>query len=133
MKNQTSLVVITILGGAALIAGAFAEDAGEWTAPARAAKKKNPIAADAASIAKGREVYVKECVSCHGTAGKGDGPQAKDLEKKPQDLMTAKVLGQSDGALFWKLTEGRKPMASYEKFSEGDRWAVINYLRSLKH
>lgn len=103
-----------------------------WVAPARAAKKKNPIAADEASTAKGKMLYAKECLSCHGATGKGDGPAAKDLEKKPGDLSSAKLWEQSDGALFFKVTEGRKPMPSMEKtFSEEERWAVINYVRTL--
>ena len=45
----------------------------EWKAPARAARKKNPIPPDEKSLAAGKAVYAKECASCHGDAGKGDG------------------------------------------------------------
>lgn len=136
MKTRSSSLIAGALGAAVVIAGALAQDtktgADEWVAPARAAKKKNPIALDDASRAKGMAVYVKECASCHGNKGKGDGPAVKDLEKRPEDLTLPKTLNQTDGALFWKLTEGRKPMASYEKtLSEDDRWHVINYLRTL--
>ncbi len=104
----------------------------EWKAPERAARKKNPIPADANSIAAGRTVYTKECFSCHGTTGKGDGPAAKDLEKSAGDLSNPKMWDQTDGALFWKITTGRKPMASYEKLlTEQQRWNVINYTRTL--
>ena len=110
--------------------GAGGED--EWKAPERAAKKQNPIPADANSIAVGKTVYTKECFSCHGTTGKGDGPAAKDLEKSPGDLSNPKLWDQTDGALFWKITTGRKPMASYEKLlTEEQRWHVINYTRTL--
>ncbi|MEO6435990.1 MAG: cytochrome c [Tepidisphaeraceae bacterium] len=103
----------------------------EWTAPARAARKKNPIAADEKSLAAGKAVYVKECASCHGETGKGDGSAAKDLNPKPRDLRVPKMWEQTDGSLFWKLTEGKKPMPSYDKLlSEDDRWHVINYTRS---
>jgi mono/diheme cytochrome c family protein len=113
----------------------FSGDAGsdnEWKAPARAAKKQNPIPADANSIAVGKTVYTKECFSCHGTAGKGDGPAAKDLEKSPGNLSDPKMWDQTDGALFWKITTGKKPMASYENLlTEEQRWHVINYTRTL--
>lgn len=103
----------------------------EWKAPARAARKKNPIPADEKSIALGKAVYVKECLSCHGATGAGDGPAAKDLNPKPRDLRTKAMWEQTDGSLFWKLTEGKKPMPSYDKLlSEDDRWHVINYTRS---
>jgi mono/diheme cytochrome c family protein len=103
-----------------------------WEAPARAARKKNPIPANADSIAAGRGVYAAQCLSCHGEAGRGDGPAAKDLNPKPRDLSDPKVTAQSDGALFWKLTEGRKPMPSFDqKLTEEQRWQVINYVRTL--
>ena len=105
-------------------------DAPKWEAPARAARKKNPIAADEKSLALGKAVYVKECSSCHADTGKGNGSAAKDLNPKPNDLTVAKVWEQTDGVLFWKITEGRKPMPGYEKLlSEDDRWHVINYMR----
>ena len=106
--------------------------ADEWVVPVRAAKKKNPVAADDASLAKGKALYTKECLSCHGPAGNGDGPAVKDLEKKPGDLSSPKLWEQTDGALFFKVTEGRKPMPSMEKaFTEDERWLVINYVRTL--
>ena len=111
-----------------------AEDAApdDWKAPARAARKKNPLPADEKSLAVGKDVYTHQCFSCHGAGGKGDGPAAKDLNPRPHDLGAANVAGQSDGALFWKITEGRKPMPSFEKLiSEDERWHVINYVRTL--
>jgi mono/diheme cytochrome c family protein len=110
---------------------AIAQDA-EWKAPPRAAKKKNPVPANEKTIAAGKELYVKNCLACHGTEGKGDGPQAKDLEKKPGNLSDPKLWEQTDGALFWKVTEGRKPMTSFEKLlTEEERWTTINYVRTL--
>lgn len=104
----------------------------EWKAPARAAKKKNPFPADEKSLTAGKKVYVEECLSCHGEKGKGDGPGAKDLKKHPLNFTTEAFHAQTDGALFWKITEGRKPMPAYAKaVTEEDRWHVINYLRTL--
>ena len=136
MKTRTSLLIAGVLGAALVMAGALAQDVkpgvDEWVAPVRAAKKKNPIAVDAASLAKGKAIYTKECASCHGNAGKGDGPAAKALEKHPGDLSLPKLWDQTDGAIFWKLTEGRKPMPSnLLTMSEDDRWHVINYTRTL--
>jgi mono/diheme cytochrome c family protein len=34
----------------------------------------------------GSEMYKTWCASCHGTAGKGDGPAASDLKTHPTDL-----------------------------------------------
>src|SRR6187399_3265982 len=83
----------------------------EWVAPARSARKENPVAADAASIEKGKALYLQACMACHGAAGKGDGPAAASLQFNgkpvhPRNLADPKMREQSDGALFWKISEG---------------------------
>jgi len=40
------------------------------------------------------------------------------------------VQSQSDGAFFWKMTEGRGVMPK-ATLGESEKWAVINYLRTL--
>ena len=104
-----------------------------WTAPARAARKKNPVPVDDASVAAGKAIFAQQCQPCHGEGGRGDGPQAKDLNPKPRDLGEPKIWEQSDGAIFWKLTEGRKPMPTFEKIlTEEQRWQVINYIHGFE-
>ena len=114
---------------------AFSQDAKkseEWKAPARAARKKNPIPRDQGSIGRGRAVYGRECQACHGDSGRGDGPKARELEKHPGNLSDAKMWDQTDGALFWKTTEGKKPMPTYDKLlTDNERWDVVNYTRTL--
>ena len=127
------LAILCALGGFVALSIARADEVKtEWKAPARAAKRKNPIAADDASIAAGKAIYTKQCLSCHGNAGKGDGPAAKDLTTKPGDLSNPKLWSQTDGELFWKISEGKKPMPTFDKLlSEDERWTVINYVRTL--
>lgn len=40
------------------------------------------------SAANGQEMYQSYCASCHGKAGKGDGPAASALKTPPTDLTT---------------------------------------------
>ncbi len=126
-------LVLAGIGGIGILWAEDAPSAGDqWTAPARAARKANPVPADEKSIAAGKVLYLQECRACHGDAGKGDGPSAATLEKKPGDLSSPKLWEQSDGALFWKITNGRKPMPTFEqKFTDEQRWAVVNYVRTL--
>jgi mono/diheme cytochrome c family protein len=106
--------------------------ADKWMAPARAAAKKNPVAANETSIALGRKIYERQCLACHGQRGKGDGPAAAHLEKRPGNLANPKLWEQSDGALFWKVNEGHRPMPTFKNvMSDEERWPVINYIRTL--
>ena len=101
-----------------------------WPAPASAASKKMPASAKAAD---GKDLYVQHCKSCHGAKGKGDGSKAEKIDISCNDFSSDKFQAQTDGEIFWKTTEGRKPMPSYkEKMSDAERWAVVAYLRTLK-
>ena len=123
-------IIIPLICLFAVILTAVATTDDAWTAPARASAKKNPVAADATSIGRGKVVYTAECATCHGVSGKGDGPQAKDLEKNPGNLTN--LQGQSAGALFWKVSEGKKPMPTMSsKLTEQQRWDVVNYIQTL--
>jgi mono/diheme cytochrome c family protein len=104
----------------------------KWTAPAGEAQKQNPIPVNEASLAAGHKIYLKRCASCHGTTGNGDGPDAIDLGIHPAKFSDPALREEADGALFWKITAGKKPMPDYgRKLSPTDRWNVINYLRTL--
>lgn len=105
----------------------------KWKAPESTDKIENPIAKDPVSESKGKEIYTKLCWSCHGDAGKGDGPASANLKIKPADFTSEEFLKQTDGAVFYKISEGRGNMASYKNLlSAKQRWQTINYLRTLK-
>jgi mono/diheme cytochrome c family protein len=127
-----ALGAILILGAADLVQAAAPPAREPWQIPFFRARRKNPTPADAKSIAIGKSLYTQQCLSCHGAAGKGDGTAAKDLEVSPGDLSAPKMWSDTDGALFWKMTEGRKPMQSFETLlNEEQRWNVVNYIRTL--
>jgi mono/diheme cytochrome c family protein len=40
--------------------------------------------------------------------------------------------GMTDGEIFWKITEGRRPMPSFKKeLTDEQRWQLVNFLRRL--
>jgi mono/diheme cytochrome c family protein len=92
----------------------------------------NPVAATAASIARGAELYEITCRVCHGTEGNGEGPVGlKFLTKAPVDLSEEYTQDQTDGQLFFTLTRGRALMPFYrDALNVEERWHVINYVRS---
>src|SRR5260370_12640677 len=49
-------------------------------------KLTNPVAADAASVAAGKQVYDRQCATCHGDHGKGDGPMGEERNPPPGAL-----------------------------------------------
>ena len=105
---------------------------GKWVSPAPSAAKKNPIASTQESIGDGQKIYSKTCAVCHGKSGDADGPAVIELNIHPAKLSDPKLTTESDGALFWKITTGKKPMPAYGKrLSESDRWHLVNYIRTL--
>ena len=128
IKQGTALIALGLLFGGVAAASSIAGK--RWQAPATEAAKKNPVAANQTSTAAGQKLYTKHCASCHGPSGEGDGSAAADLGIHPARLSESR--SQSDGALFWKITTGKKPMPGYgAKLSETDRWNLINYIRGL--
>ena len=103
-----------------------------WKASEADAKMKNPVKTDDDNIKEGKDIYAQHCKSCHGVKGKGDGPKSEKIDISCGDFTAEDVAKQSDGELYWKTTEGRKPMPSFsEKLSDTERWTVINYIRTL--
>jgi mono/diheme cytochrome c family protein len=126
-------LVLGLLIFSAQSANAQPKPKGEpWPAPAAEIAKKNPVKSDPLSIKDGKALWIKNCQSCHGDNGKGDGTKAGNLKISCGDFTLAEFKKVTDGELFWKITEGRKPMPTFEKkLSDNERWSVINYMRTF--
>jgi mono/diheme cytochrome c family protein len=129
-KLELSAFAIGVAAGLFALTLGRAEADGGWKVPPGKAAEKNPVASDESSLKAGETAYVKQCAECHGTGGKGDGPKAK--ERRMPDLTRPRVVEQSDGSLFYKITTGKRPMPGYAKtLSDQQRWSIVNYLRAL--
>jgi len=98
-----------------------------WRPPAEAVSRSNPLASKPETAAGGRKLFVRNCVECHGKDGSG-------MQKKHSaDLQLPIVQQQSDGTLFWKITNGNlgRGMPSFSKLPELQRWQIVLYLRTL--
>ena len=102
---------------------------------ADAAKLKNPVAANAASLAAGKKLYDAQCASCHGATGKGDGKGGELLKPKPSDMTDAEWKhGSTDGEIFTVIRDGSKQtgMRAYgSRIPTNDIWNLVNYVRTL--
>jgi mono/diheme cytochrome c family protein len=131
MKKNILILSLLVFG---IMSFRFIGQNDPWPVPDKYVKMPNPVKADAASISTGKELWSKHCQSCHGKTGKGDGPKAAQLKTVPDDMTKADVQKQTDGAFFYKTSEGRSDMPSFKKKipDQEDIWAIINYVRTLK-
>jgi mono/diheme cytochrome c family protein len=96
-----------------------------WRAPRAAAARSNPLPVNADIVGGGRKLFRRHCAECHRGDGQGGG--------KAADLLLPVVQEQSDGSLFWKISNGNpgRGMPSWGRLPEGQRWQLVLYLRAL--
>jgi mono/diheme cytochrome c family protein len=123
---------------------ANAQTVEEWLAPAEARALTSPFASSTPEhLKKGRSLFVRHCVTCHGELGRGDGPSARLHAKRsgyqPRDLSRPDIqAGLTDGEIFWKIGAGWRPKGRIvmpgigTEVTEEDRWRLVLYVRSLK-
>jgi mono/diheme cytochrome c family protein len=89
---------------------------------------------DPSVMTVGKELYNKHCKSCHGSKGLGDGPKSATLKTAIPAFSEKTFQAQSDGEIYYQSFIGRDEMPNFEKkiLDEGDRWAVVNFMRTLK-
>jgi mono/diheme cytochrome c family protein len=133
-KNQRGVFGIFIFflivaaGGAA-----FLYYHSDWRVPAQMKKLQNPVPADKEAIGAGMMIYMEHCQSCHGENGDGKGEKAEKLSIAPANFTDARAMnGVTDGELFWKITQGRRPMPRFrDKLTDEERWQAVVYLRTF--
>jgi len=103
-----------------------------WVAPKEFTALKNPMTNESQVLKEAKTLYTSYCTPCHGDKGKGDGVAAAALNPKPADHSSAAMLNESDGSLFYKISEGRTPMPQYKAaLTEKQRWELVVYIRTL--
>lgn len=105
----------------------------EWEVPEKYVNMENPMEPDGESLYIGKTVYSKQCKSCHGKYGEGDGNKVDELDTPVGDFTDGSLDEQTDGELYYKTWEGRDDMPAFKKKIEyeEDVWHVINYIRDM--
>lgn len=112
----------------------YSQDKGKWVVPEKYKTMKNPLAGDASSVDLGKDLYARYCKACHGKTGLGDGPKAASLGTSCGDFTTKEFKSQPDGVIFYMISFGKDKMPGFSKPlpQDNDRWALVNYMKTLK-
>lgn len=95
-----------------------------------------------AAAARGKAIYDKTCIACHGASGAGDGVSAAELKDnddrpiKAADLRSPRMKsGKTARDLFKALATGLEgsPMPAFtDAFTEAQRWDLVAYVFYLR-
>lgn len=87
-----------------------------------------------ADVTRGKAVYERHCLTCHGVDGWGDGPTAASLQIAPSNFHQFRSVLRSDEELLRTIEHGvvYSPMHSWRgRLSEGEMQDVVAYIRLL--
>jgi len=85
-------------------------------------------------VTRGKGIYERHCLGCHGTGGWGDGPDAAALRVAPANFHRFKSFLKSDEELLRTIEHGIvfSPMHSWQgQLTETERQDALAYIRLL--
>ena len=85
-------------------------------------------------LSRGKAVYERHCLTCHGPGGWGDGPTAESLKVRPADFHRFRSSLKSDDELLRTIEHGIvfSPMHSWRgQLTDGEMQDVLAYVRLL--
>jgi mono/diheme cytochrome c family protein len=134
-KKTLAIIASALIYGCLVTFNAGAQDqqVKPWEVPDEYKSMKNPVTQGDESNKAGQALYVKNCASCHGKTGLGDGVKSRMLKDFAGDFSSDYFQNQTDGEHFYKTKFGRGEMPKYDgKLSDDDIWNIINYMRTFK-
>jgi len=164
LGGGTLAVAVTLFGLASLLGAAGEQPAAEPARPGNAEDASPPSPEDpqpldyagwetvapgqhtaynqrANLIQRGRQVYLKYCVGCHGERGDGRGDAAERLITQPRDFTSGIYKFRStdssslplESDLYRTITRGlaRVSMPAFPFMPETEKVAVIEYIKSF--
>ena len=97
----------------------------------------SPTGFTADSIERGRVLYAAQCVACHGTDGRGQGPLAASQPVWPPNLGGPLLWRRADGDVLWHVMNGmrdRRGAPTMPGFGgvlrDADAWALIDFMKA---
>lgn len=84
---------------------------------------------------RGRVVYEKHCLPCHGAQGKGDGQFGRVTSPPAADFTSAASKQKTDAQLLATIEKGRPPTAMEGwkgQLSDSEIHDVLTYVKTLR-
>ena len=130
---QKPLFVLLLVLIFAAVAYTYFQENKPWVVPEEAKARKNPLQPSEAALKSARALYGENCANCHGDGGKGDGSEAMRYDPKPADFTDGLHMNTvTDGALFYQISQGRKPMPAFKRrMTEDQRWELVLLVRAF--
>jgi mono/diheme cytochrome c family protein len=119
-----------------VFSNAIARDPDEGDSPSEYAGKTDPVGLTYGALEDAKAIYTRECMVCHGAAGRGEGPYGGRIEPPPPDFGDGSYgsLGSpsfSDADFYWRISEGLPwtAMPTWKlQYGSDDIWKLVHYI-----
>jgi len=101
----------------------------QWNITEDVLNMEMPDDASYKTVKLGKDLYMLNCASCHGTPGEGNNIAAI----KATDLGTLDFQNSNTpGSVFYKIKEGMGAMPSFkDKLNDDEKWNIVHYIKSF--
>jgi len=93
-----------------------------------------PVSGNDGDASKGKPIYEKNCLICHGPQGRGDGPMGKSLNPPAPNVASPESQRKPDAELLKVIREGHSnsAMTAWKgTLSEQQFLDVLSYVRKM--
>lgn len=95
---------------------------------------KSPFAMNEKIVEKGKDLYTKFCMHCHGEKGEGNGAVVTNGGYPPPPAYNGQLKDLPEGKMFHTITFGKGVMGSHaSQLNKEERWKVIQYVKVLQN
>jgi mono/diheme cytochrome c family protein len=128
-----TLKLFFLIPASFVLSAALTAQTKAWVVPANFKSMKNPVVQSETGTKTGSVLFTKNCVSCHGKTGQGNGVKVAALKNFPGDFSRSEFQSLTDGEIFFRIKTGKDEMPRFEgKLSDEEIWNVVNCLRSFR-